>query len=78
MKLIKYDYAKPTIHGTDGEYERAYSYSDINKVENSLSEIGTYKCNSLNETSRSNTWSESRLNTTNLNINIINNMPNKS
>ncbi len=69
VKLIKYDYAKSTLLGTDGEYHGSYSGSGTNKGQNSKTEIGVYY---WNNNTRNNTWSESRLNTVNLNKNYIN------
>ncbi len=75
VKLIKYDYAKSTLLGTDGDYYNTYkgwegsSSHGTNKGQNSKEEIGVYYWN--NNTSN-NTWSESRLNTVNLNKNYIN------
>ena len=54
VKLIKYDYAKSTLLGTDGDYRGAYSSGGTNKGQNSKAEIGAYYWN--NNTSN-NTWS---------------------
>ena len=72
VKLIKYDYAKSTLLGTDGDYYRTYQaagYGGTNKGQNTQAEIGVYY---WNKNTRNNTWSESRLNTVNLNKNYIN------
>ena len=69
VKLIKYDYAKSTLLGTDGDYARIYNGDGTNKGQNSKEEIGGYY---WNNNTRNNTWSESRLNTINLNKNYIN------
>ena len=72
VKLIKYDYAKSTLLGTDGDYGQTYQaagYGGTNKGQNSKSEIGVYY---WNNNTQNNTWSESRLNTINLNKNYIN------
>ncbi|MBD8923075.1 hypothetical protein EGR52_06585 [bacterium] len=69
VKLIKYDYAKSTLLGTDGDYVRIYNGSGTNKGQNSKTEIGAYH---WNNNTQNNTWSESRLNTVNLNKNYIN------
>ena len=81
VKLIKYDYAKSTLLGTDGDYYNTYSGAGwssssygTNKGQNSKSEIGVYY---WNNNTRNNTWSESRLNTINLNKNYINNIGTK-
>ncbi len=71
VKLIKYDYAKSTLLGTDGDYVRTYQangWSDTNKGQNSKTEIGAYYWNR----NGTNTWSESQLNTINLNKNYLN------
>ncbi len=80
VKLIKYDYAKSTLLGTDGDYSNTYSglgYSSssngTNKGQNSQAEIGGYYWNR----NGTNTWSESQLNTVNLNKNYINNIGTK-
>ena len=79
VKLIKYDYAKSTLLGTDGEYYNTYKGLEgsedygTNKGQNSKSEIGVYHWNRNN----TNTWSESQLNTINLNKNYINNIGTK-
>ena len=75
VKLIKYDYAKSTLLGTDGDYSNTYkgmegsSSYGTNKGQNSKTEIGAYY---WNNNTRNNTWSESRLNTINLNKNYLN------
>ena len=80
VKLIKYDYAKSTLLGTDGDYEKIYKQAEglssygTNKGQNSKLEIGVYY---WNNNTRDNTWSESRLNTVNLNTNYINNIGTK-
>ncbi len=72
VKLIKYDYAKSTLLGTDGEYYGSYSASGTNKGQNSKTEIGAYYWNYSNGSSSTNDWSLSRLNTVNLNKNYLN------
>ncbi len=81
VKLIKYDYAKSTLLGTDGDYYNTYSGAGFssssygtNKGQNSKSEIGVYYWNNY---ACNNMWSESRLNTINLNKNYINNIGTK-
>ena len=71
VKLIKYDYAKSTLLGTDGDYARIYNDDGTNKGQNSKSEIGVYY---WNKNTSNNTWSESRLNTVNLNTNYLKNI----
>ena len=74
VKLIKYDYAKSTLLGTDGDYSNTYkgmegsSSYGTNKGQNSKTEIGVYY---WNKNTSNNTWSESRLNTVNLNTNYL-------
>ena len=77
VKLIKYDYAKSSLLGTDGDYINTYSgttLSGTNKGENTKEEIGTYCWNCSNGSTSTNTWSSSRLNKTNLNTNFISNI----
>ncbi len=80
-KLIKYDYAKSTLLGTDGDYGKTYQASGnkgTNKGQNSTSEIGGYYWHYLNNgLSYLNIWSESELNIINLNKNYINNIGTK-
>ena len=85
VKLIKYDYAKASLLGTDGDYN--YTYVDYekevnetygtNKGTNSKSEIGTYSWNNSAGDSSTNLWSDSRLNKVNLNTNYLNNIGEK-
>ena len=80
VKLIKYDYAKSTLLGTDGDYSQTYQaagYRGTNKGQNSTSEIGGYYWNYSNGSSSTNDWTLSRLNTINLNMNYINNIGTK-
>ena len=80
VKLIKYDYAKTTLLGTDGDYYNTYAgsgYSGTNKGNNTTTEIGAYYWNYSSGSSSTNTWSASRLNTTNLNTNYLNNIGTK-
>ena len=81
VKLIKYDYAKSTLLGTDGDYYNTYknwcSSCGTNKGQNSKTEIGVYYWNYSNGRSSTNDWSLSRLNTINLNKNYINNIGTK-
>ena len=77
VKLIKYDYAKSSLLGTDGDYINTYSgttLSGTNKGENTKEEIGAYCWNCSNGSTSTNTWSSSRLNKTNLNTNFISNI----
>ncbi|MBD8924163.1 hypothetical protein EGR52_12345 [bacterium] len=77
VKLIKYDYAKSTLLGTDGDYNGSYSSGGTNKGQNSKTEIGGYYWNYSNGSSSTNDWTLSRLNTINLNKNYINNIGTK-
>ena len=77
VKLIKYDYAKSTLLGTDGDYAKTYKQAEgsgTNKGQNSKTEIGIYY---WNNNTQNNTWSGSGLNTVNLNTNYINNIGTK-
>ena len=76
VKLIKYDYAKSDILGTNGEYASVYSSTGNKgypKGTNMPSRIGAYYWNSDTGT---NTWSESKLNTINLNTFYLNEIGN--
>ena len=67
VKLIKADYTTTAMTGTGGDYYGAYSYStSYYKGSMSTSNIASYYWNRSNGTSSTNTWSASRLNTTNL------------
>ena len=70
VKLIKYDYANSNMLGTDGDYNAgAFTASSYPTYRGSHTTINRYHWN--NQTS-TNTWSESGLNTVNLNTNYIN------
>ena len=69
VKLIKYDYAKSSFLGTDGNYKNNVNYYENSKTylgNNNLSEIGCYGYDSS-----SYIWSYSKLNTVNLNNNYL-------
>ena len=68
VKLIKYDYANSNMLGTDGDYYGNYGILEI-YYKGSLSVVDAYY---WNNTTRTDTWSESKLNTVNLNTNYIN------
>ena len=72
VKLIKYDYANSDLLGTNGDY---YGDTEIfgSYYKGSKSVIDEYYWNR----NGSNTWSESQLNTVNLNTNYLNNIENK-
>ena len=76
VKLIKYDYAKSSLLGTDGDYNSTHpnSFQGTSKGTNDLKEVGSYY---WNKNTSNNTWGESRLNTINLNKNYINNIGTK-
>ena len=70
VKLIKADYTITTMTGSGGDYYGAYSLSTFYyKGSMSTSNIASYYWNYSN--SSTNTWSESRLNTTNLNSSYL-------
>ena len=71
VKLIKYDYATSNLLGTDGDYYGAYSYDNTNYKGSNYANIASYY---WNNSTRTNTWSESELNKTNLNTNFIANI----
>ena len=75
VKMIKGDYTKYDLLGTDGEYIFSGDYLEYDYYKGSINAnlLGIYSWNSNN----SNKWSDSRLNTTNLNLNFINNFENK-
>ena len=70
VKLIKYDYATSALLGTDGEYASTGT-PNASYYKGSLTTINEYYWNT---STRTNTWSESLLNKTNLNTNFINNI----
>lgn len=76
VKLIKYDYAKASLLGTDGGFDKYYSSTSFSNTQwvnigsNSENEIGSYKWNNDDR----NTWSTSLLNTVNLNKHFLNNI----
>ena len=69
VKLIKYDYANSNMLGTDGDYNAStFAASSYPAYRGNLATINRYTWNKNN----TNTWSESGLNTINLNTNYIN------
>ena len=69
VKLIKYDYANSNMLGTDGDYNtNTFTASSNPTYRGNLTTINRYTWNKNN----TNTWSESGLNTVNLNTNYIN------
>ncbi len=71
VKLIKYDYAKSSLLGTDGDFSQEYSYYFSGEQGESPSSNSLYYWNNDTQT---NTWSESNLNKVNLNTNFVNNI----
>ena len=70
VKLIKYDYANSNMLGTDGDYNaNTFTASSYPTYRGNLITINRYHWNNQTAT---NTWSESGLNTVNLNTNYIN------
>ena len=70
VKLVKWDYAKSSLLGTDGDYLREYSYYFSGEQGESPSSNSVYYWNNAG----TNTWSESNLNKINLNTNYVNNI----
>ena len=69
VKLIKYDYANSNLLGTDGDYSTdTYAKSSDSTYKGELTTINRYY---WNKSTRKNTWGESELNKTNLNVNYI-------
>ena len=71
VKLIKWDYAKSSLLGTDGDYSKEVSYYWSGEQGESPSSNAEYY---WNKDTGKNTWSESNLNKTNLNTNFIKNI----
>ena len=71
VKLVKYDYAKSSLLGTDGDYSQEFSYYWSGERGESPSSNSLYY---WNKSTRENTWSESNLNKINLNTNFVNNI----
>ena len=72
VKLIKADYTTSTALGTDGDYSTStYTASSYPNYSGSLTTINRYYWNNNTEI---NTWSESELNTVNLNTNYLNSL----
>ena len=72
VKLVKWDYAKSSLVGTDGDFSQEYTsnYFSGEQGENPASNSMYY----WNNVTRKNTWSESNLNKINLNTNFVNNI----
>jgi len=71
VKLIKWDYAKSSLLGTDGDFSQEYSYYFSGEQGESPSSNSLYYWNKATST---NVWSESLLNKVNLNTNFVNNI----
>ena len=72
VKLIKYDYAKSSLLGTDGDFSQEYTSNYFSGEQGeSPSSNSLYYWNSDTVT---NTWSASKLNTVNLNTNFTTNI----
>ena len=69
VKLIKYDYANSNMLGTDGDYNTNTYSGTTSTYRGNHATINGYHWNNQTAT---NTWSESGLNTVNLNTNYIN------
>ena len=70
VKLIKWDYAKSSLLGTDGDFSEEYSNYWSGEQGESPSSNSVYYWNNAG----TNTWSESNLNKINLNTNFVNNI----
>ena len=85
VKLIKYDYAKSTLLGTNGDYKGIYENPMLNyKGDLQRADIAVYYYNyngledkTINKGYGSGDWSTSLLNKTNLNTNYLNNIGTK-
>ena len=78
VKLIKYDYMTTDELGTDGDYSQTYKEWGMDSTYKGTygdgERIGVYYWNYKATGSKTNTWSTSLLNKTNLNTNFINNI----
>ena len=71
VKLVKWDYAKSSLLGTDGDFSQEYTSNYFSGEQGeSPSSNSLYKWNNAG----TNTWSESNLNKINLNTNFVNNI----
>jgi hypothetical protein len=72
VKLVKWDYAKSSLLGTDGDFSQEYTsnYFSGEQGESPSSNSLYY----WNNDTKKNTWSESNLNKVNLNTNFVNNI----
>ena len=71
VKLVKWDYAKSSLLGTDGDFSQEYTSNYFSGEQGeSPSSNSLYYWNNAG----TNTWSESNLNKVNLNTNFVNNI----
>ena len=71
VKLVKWDYAKSSLLGTDGDFSKEYTSDYLSGEQGeSPSSNSLYYWNNAG----TNTWSESNLNKINLNTNFVNNI----
>ena len=71
VKLVKWDYAKSSLLGTDGDFSQEYTSNYFSGEQGeSPSSNSLYYWNNAG----TNTWSESNLNKINLNTNFVNNI----
>ncbi len=79
VKLIKHEYGTTAQLGTNGAYYNTYAGAELStsyyKGTTSTSSIGVYY---WNNSTNNNTWSQSNLNTINLNTNYINYLNNQN
>ena len=79
VKLIKYDYAKTALLGSNGDYSTSYAntgFAQSTLGNNLVSDIGAYSWNykSINTGYGVNQWDTSYFNKINLNTNYLNNI----
>ena len=80
-KLIKHEYANSDLLGTNGDYSGStYSNTSSSYYKGSKTTINRYYWNGLSSSggTQTNIWSESRLNTVNLNTNYLDSLSSKS
>lgn len=74
VKLIKADYANEILLGSDGDRQAnmGYNKSSSTNYKGNINFVHTFYWNYISSNTTKNTWSESKLNTVNLNTNLIN------
>lgn len=74
VKLIKADYANETLLGADGDRQKGYGYSKSKNAsyKGNLNFVNSYYWNYISTNSTKNEWEESKLNSINLNTNMLN------